>query len=135
MRQRDASNEALVLPPAPAQVRALVDVVGVERAIDFILAEGGGYVTLGTSLRDDNAVVRRLGRADAERLAAKLRHPALWRVSLVKPWVAAMRSSQGRGVHEIAKELHVSDVAVRRWLKNAAAETLRRNAPGLFDQA
>jgi hypothetical protein len=112
--------------PVPASIAALVAIVGVARAIDLILAEGGGYASLTPNMRDDNAIVRLLGRTDAEALARAYDYCGLWRVPLVKPWIAAVRDRQGYGCHAIAKELHVSDVAVRRWLarsRDLAAQT------------
>lgn len=101
----------------PAHLEAYVRVLGVEGAIEFFMAFGGAELVYFLSPRNSR-LVDVIGLDAAQALAAEdARHGLPRRVPLGKPWVAQVWKSKGLPVAEIARRMHASDVAVRRWLK------------------
>ncbi len=104
------------LPRTPAQIEAYVHVLGVEGTIAFLLEFGGAELALSRNPRADSRVAQAVGLDLARALGAHAGHLPR-RVPLAKPWIAQVLRAQGLPVAEIARRLHVSDVAVRGYLR------------------
>lgn len=112
------------LPRPPAHVEAYVRILGLEDAVTFLLHFGGGEMYLSRRKFETSAVADLLGPAAAEALGqAADRLPR--RIPTAKPWLAQLFRARGLSVTEIARKLHVSDVAVRGWLKKSDARASR----------
>lgn len=99
-----------------AQVQPYVDALGLDLAVLFILEFGGSYVTISEAPQDRSEVVRFVGRDKTIALAKRIGSGTI-RVHNAKPWLAAyFRYIKGWTVNATARKLHVSDVAIRRWL-------------------
>ena len=110
------------LPPPPAHVAPFVEVLGTEEAVNFLLTFGGAELYLSEKPRPDSRLSRAIGQRRATELARSgLRVPR--RIPTAKPWIARVMHAQGLSVAEIARRLHVSDVAVRGWLKDTGGES------------
>ena len=115
----DAKNTevARVMPRPTAQVAPYVEVLGAELAVTFLMTYGGAELYLANDPKGRASHEVMLGYDKAKALAA---HPALGqrhRVPLAKRWLAAMLQWQGNSTAGIARQLRVSDVSARRWLK------------------
>lgn len=120
-----------MIPRPPAHIQPYVDAFGLHQTITFLLHFGGAELYIAGRPGAGSELVRVVGQEAAERLAARAdRLPA--RVPTAKPWLAEAMKSQGLPVEQIARRLHVSNVAVRRWLKKAEAERIRRDQYSLF---
>lgn len=104
------------LPRPPAQIEPYVDVLGIEGTIAFLLKFGGAELVLPPNPQPRNLVVQAVGMDQARALAVHAGHLPR-RVPLAKPWIAQVLCMQGLTVAQIARRLHVSDVAVRGYLK------------------
>lgn len=105
-------------PRPPAHVEAYVRILGFEDAVLFLTHFGGGELYIPRRNAASSAIADLLGEAAAERLgAAADRLPR--RVPTAKPWLAEVLRWQGLSATEIARKMHVSDVAVRGWLNKA----------------
>ncbi len=111
-------SDARQTPPPPAQVRAFVDVLGVDGAVAFLLEFGGAELYLSTKPRPSGRLARAIGVEKAARLASHGAHIPR-RIPTAKPWIAKVLRARGLSVADIARRLHVSDVSVRGWLKDA----------------
>ena len=108
------------LPRPPAHLEAYVRILGVEGAIAFLLRFGGAELYLRRSGDVAPLLAETVGLEAAAALGqAADRLPR--RVPTGKPWIARVWRAQGLPVAEIARRLHVSDVAVRGWLRRAGA--------------
>lgn len=127
------AEQADLQPPAgtPANIAPYVQVLGVDGAVEFLLAFGGAELYLSPRAKDRSRVVRLVGRAMAMELAAHAdRLPA--RVPTAKPWIAARLKDRGLSIQDIARTLHASDVAVRGWVRNDRQRLDARQLP-LFE--
>lgn len=99
----------------PAQVQPYVKVLGVDGAIEFLLTFGGAELYM-SSKPARSRLVDLVGRDKAAQLA-KASEALPRRVPLAKPYIAAvLRHEKGLSVADVARKLHTSDTAVRRWL-------------------
>lgn len=99
-----------------AQVQPYVDALGLDMAVEFILAFGGSYVYLSTNPQDRSEVAQMLGREAAVAVARRVGAGSR-RIHNAKPWLASyFRYMKGMTVNDTARLLHVSDVTVRKWL-------------------
>lgn len=107
------------MPRPTAQVAPYVEALGAELAVQFLLAYGGAELYLADDPKGRASHERLLGYDKAKALAA---NPALLqrRIPLAKRWLATMLQWQGHSTAQIARTLRVTDVSVRRWLKEAA---------------
>ena len=119
------SHDSRHPPPVPAQVAPFVQELGVEGAVQFILAYGGADLVFARNPRDDSDLVQMIGRDAVMALADMPRLPR--RIPLAKPWLAAHFHPYGWSVERIARMLRVSDVAVRGYLRRAQAERHERS--------
>ena len=103
------------MPRPTAQVAPDVEVLGAELAVAFLMAFGGAELYLGNQTKGQASHAALLTHDQAKALAA---NPRLQRrVPLAKRWLAAMLHWQGNSTAAIARQLRVSDVSARRWLK------------------
>lgn len=108
-------TETAEVPKPPAHVEPYVRVLGVDLAVKFLLAFGGADLYIPAVPNGRSRLVEVIGREAAERLAA-IAHTLPKRVPTAKPWIAQVLASRGLPKADIARTLHSSDVAVRRWL-------------------
>lgn len=107
-------------PRPPAHVEPYVRILGVDGAVTFLLHFGGGELYLPRTAIEHSPVAELLGEEAARALgAAADRLPR--RVPTAKPWLASVMKAQGLSATKIARRLHASDVAVRKWLKRDPA--------------
>ncbi len=110
------SLPARPMPRPTAQVEPYVTALGAELAVTFLLHYGGAELYI-RKLETDAAYTALVGRDGARALADQAGRMQR-RVPLAKAWLAAMLDWQGLTAAEIARKLRVSDVAVRRMLKD-----------------
>jgi DNA-binding transcriptional regulator YiaG len=103
----------------PAHILPFFDVMGADLTIEFLLEFGGAELHLGANPRAEGRVVKLIGPQLARRLAES--HLPR-RVPTGKPWIAQVWKERGLSVAEIARRLHMTDVAVRRWLSQTSVE-------------
>ena len=112
------------LPRPPAHVEPIVRVLGAPLAVRFLMRFGGAELYLAADPKGRSAVAGLLTTEQAAALAA-LHLPR--RVPTAKPWLAQyLHSVEGLSGAEIARRLHVTDVAVRGYLRGGP----KRPAPG-----
>lgn len=118
-------------PRPPAHLEPYVRILGTEGAITFLLAYGGAELYVPRTARLGAPLTTLLGLEQAQALGdAADRMPR--RVPTGKPWIARVWASQGLRTSEIARQLHTSDVAVRRWLKSDGHMPVDPRQPRLF---
>lgn len=105
-------------PRPPAHVEPYVKALGVETAVKFLLHFGGAELYIPRDPKGASEVAQVLGLDAARALAALAERTQLpRRVPTAKPWLAChMKYTEGLSHAKIARRLHASDVAVRRWL-------------------
>lgn len=101
----------------PAHIAMIVDALGQERAIRFLLEFGGSNLSMSRRPTLQSRIVKVLG-VDGSMAIADISDVMPRRIPTAKPWIARVWSSAGCPVDEIARRLHVSNVAVNRWLKD-----------------
>jgi hypothetical protein len=105
-------------PRPPAHLLAYVEILGVDLAVEFLLAFGGAELYLARNPSASGKLAGVIGQDKATELAAaadRMRLPK--RVPTGKEWIARVLSWKGLPVAEIARILHMSDNAVRGYLK------------------
>ena len=107
------------MPRPTAQVEPYVEALGAELAVTFLLAYGGAELYLPDDPKGQSSHERLIGYDAAKRLSA-IAHRLPRRVPLAKAWLSAMLAWQGNSAAQIARTLRISDVTVRRYLKEAA---------------
>ncbi len=119
MTDQAAKTElARPMPRPTAQVARYVEVLGAELAVTFLMTCGGAELSLADDPQGRASHAALVGYDKAKALAAQPRLQK--RVPLAKRWLAAMLQWQGHSTAAIARLLRVSDVSVRRWLKERA---------------
>lgn len=103
-------------PRPPAHVAPYVEALGRDRAIRFLLEFGGAELYIAASPKGRSGMISVIGPDGAAALAA-IAHRLPKRVPTAKPWIALCLRAQGLSVAGIARQLHTSDVSVRKWLK------------------
>lgn len=107
-----------------AQAQPYVDALGLDIAVEFLLAFGGTEVYLSTRPHERSQVADRFGADAAIRLAQRIGSGPC-RVHTAKPFLAAyFRYKKSYNVVQIARVLHVTDVTVRNWLGPAPQNQL-----------
>lgn len=114
------------MPRTPAQVEPYVETIGLDDTIRFVLEFGGAQLYIGARPGRGSRVTKLLGLEKARALG-RIHHRLPARVPLVKPWTAQVLYAKGIHVSEIARKMHASDTAVRRWLDQAGVS--RKTAP------
>ncbi|MCW1934102.1 helix-turn-helix domain-containing protein [Pararhodobacter zhoushanensis] len=104
-------------PRPPAHVEPYVRILGYEGAVAFILEFGGAeiYLPLTRAAAARSPVAQRIG---TDAVMALGEAGLSKRVPTAKPWLARVFRSDDLRVPEIARKLHVTDVTVRKWLKD-----------------
>jgi hypothetical protein len=114
-------NEVARPVPSPtAQIIPYYEVLGLELTVEFLLAFGGAELHLSRDSKGRSHLERLVGHERATALALQA-HRMQRRVPLAKRWIAAVLCWQGNSTAEIARRLHMTDVSVRRWLKDGRA--------------
>lgn len=107
-------------PDPPAQVAPYVAILGPELTVQFLLKFGGAELYIPQSPQGKGRIEALVGREKTKQLsgAAHLLQP---RVPLANEWVAACLHYQGIAISEIARQLRVTDVSVRKFLERHQA--------------
>lgn len=103
--------------PIPANLEPYVDVLGETLAITFFLKFGGAPVYLSENPQGGSDLSQAIGPDKVKALAERLGVGHLYRVPINRKWLARTMKANGWSVLAIARELHVSDVTVRSYLK------------------
>ncbi|MBN9243399.1 MAG: hypothetical protein J0I98_11450 [Mesorhizobium sp.] len=98
----------------PAHLRPYVDVLGVDAAVEFFLAFGGGYAYFSRNPEPQSPIAAVIGVEHAAALGRSTGGGTM-RVPTAKPFIAGVLRERGLGTSAIARKLHMSEVAVRRW--------------------
>ncbi len=102
---------------APAHIAKIVEALGQELAIRFLLEFGGGQLTISRQPTAKSHLVTIIG-ADGAAALAEIADHLPRRIPTAKPWIARVWASAGTPTDQIARQLHVSNVAVNGWLKD-----------------
>jgi hypothetical protein len=90
---------------------------GPDLAAAFLLRFGGAELILSDAPCEDGALAALVGLDNARALGQPRSAPR--RIPRALPWLTGYLRSRGYPLAEIARTLHVSDVSIRRWLKQA----------------
>ena len=104
-------------PKATAQGAPYVDALGPELAITILLKNGGAEIQPGSIPKGRSRLAIMVSH---DRTKALADHPAMrrkQRVPLASKWLTRMVRGQEISTAEIARQVRVSDVTVRNWLK------------------
>lgn len=112
-------------PKPPAQIAVFVEILGVDEAIRFLLHFGGAELYLATTPKGRSELAREFGLDNATRIAS-LADRLPRRIPLAKEWIAAVWKDRGWTDANIARNLHVTDVTVRKWRNKAPWRGIRR---------
>ena len=104
-------------PRPPAHLEPYVRVLGVDLAIEFLLAFGGAELYLSENPTPRSRLVQLVGM-DRTRALAQALDCLPRRIPTGKPWIASVWRTRSLPVSEIARKLHVTDVTVRRYLQD-----------------
>jgi len=102
----------------PAHIATYIEVLGQELAVDFFLAFGGSEIYF--SDRPRSSMVLELTGAEKAAILAKALGHGYVRVPIPKPWIAEVLMSKGLSKAAIARQLHVDQTTVRRWLSGSS---------------
>ena len=109
----------------PAHIQPYVTAVGIEKAVTYLLAFGGSYVYLSDNPQDRSPVVEAVCSDAAIAIATQIGAGEARRCPLGKPFIAAhLKYNKGLTINAIARQMHATDVTVRRWLKNGETTQL-----------
>ena len=103
------------LPKPPAQLEAIVEALGIDDAVAFILAFGGTELYIARAPTGENPIAKQFGLQKAQALS-KVAGRIPPRIPLQKPFLAKYFCAKGLTNSEIARKLHVADHTVRRYL-------------------
>lgn len=118
-------------PRPPAHVAPYIDALGVETALRFFLHFGGAEMRIPKHPKGNSELVVHFGMDAALALSALAERVMLQpRVPMPKPWIARyLKVVDGCTVTAIARRLHASDVAVRRWIAGGGDQGNAAPAP------
>lgn len=116
------------VPRPPAQIEPYVEALGVDDTIRFLLEFGGAQIYIGARPGRGSQVAALLG-LDKARALGRVHDRLPARVPLVKSWTAQAMFAQGLPIQKIARKMHVSDTAVRRWLDAAGIVREQKSDP------
>lgn len=102
--------------PIPAHLAVFVEALGPDGALEFLLAFGGGDLSLGSRPQANNPVRKRLGDDAARKLAA-VAHRLPRTIPVGRRWMVQMLDAKGLPQAEIARRLHISQSTVKRHLR------------------
>lgn len=114
-------TDKIEMPTPPANIAVYVDILGVDGAIDFLLAFGGAELYHADDPKGGSQVAKEIGLQNARKLAAA--SPALKsRVPIPRKWIAKVLDVKGLPVAQIARTLHVTDVTARKYIDSRAVK-------------
>lgn len=99
----------------PAQVEPYVEALGIDMAVEFLIAFGGTVVIVSPRPTKYNEVARRFG-VEASLALSRIADRLPRRVPQQKAWAARVLHASGLKNVEIARRLNVSDEMVRQYL-------------------
>ncbi len=114
----------------PANLEPYIEVLGEDLAITFFLKFGGAPAYLSENPREGARLSDVIGADKVRALAETIGVGQVYRVPINKAWIAQRLKARGHSVLAIARELHVSDVTVRSYLR-----TEDRRQLSLFDES
>ena len=112
----------------PAHVQRYADILGVDDAVKFLLTFGGTDLYVPHTPQTRSQLVQTIGRHKAEMLGRAFGGAHI-RVPVAKPFIARALKAKNMTTAAIARELHVTDVTVRKYLSDRPST----KQLGLFD--
>lgn len=103
------------LPRAPAHVQPYLDALGPEACVAFLLEFGGSKLYLARDPEGRSEVEALIGKDRMHALCALLPGEVI-RVPTCRRWLAHVLAAQGMAVNRICRKLHVTDVAIYKYL-------------------
>lgn len=101
-------------------VEPYVRALGMDKAVDFLLAFGGAPMSFSVRPSDRSKVVQLVGVEGCQALAREIGRAA--RVPVAKRFVAQyLRAVRRMGTHEIARTMRITDDTVRTYLRGERA--------------
>lgn len=101
----------------PAEIAPIVEVLGEDGAVDFLLEFGGAELTFSKNPREGSMVSQEVGQDRARLLGEHASHLPP-RIPLAKRWLAKILDNRGLSQAQIARKLRVQDKTVRAYLKD-----------------
>lgn len=105
----------MTIPPPPAELAPLAQLVGAEALFRLIDAHGGTRLYVPRRPRPDMALVQLLGMDAVQALSAEYDTTQL-RVPLARPWFARCLRAQGLSHAAIARRMRTTENTVRVML-------------------
>ena len=106
----------------PAAVIPYVEVFGLSGAVRFILHFGGAQLYIPSNPNGRGQLEDMFGKEAVRALSEKMNdagmHDMTHRVPLANRWIAILADRSGHPAAEIARQLRVTDVSVRNWVKD-----------------
>ncbi|ALF02072.1 MULTISPECIES: hypothetical protein [Salipiger] len=103
-------------PRAPSHVAPYVEALGHDLAVEFLLKFGGSRLYWAQDPKGRSEAEALVG-AEKLRALASMRAREVTRVPTARPWLAHSLRRKGLPVNQIARMLHVTDVAVSKYLR------------------
>ncbi len=127
------------LPPPPAELAALSEHLLPEELLALLRAHAGTTIWLPRTLNQGSVLVRAVGRPAAERLVAAC-GPGKLQVPLARHWRVLVALAEGKSAPKIARELGITEKAVRDHKRAArrhegSRPAARLHQPDLFEPA
>jgi hypothetical protein len=101
----------------PANLLPYIEILGEDLAIRFFLKFGGAPVYVAGRPQADSELAECVGAEMVAALAKAFGPGQIYRVPINREWIAQRLRARQWSVLAIAREMHVTDVTVRRWLK------------------
>ena len=105
------------MPEAPENIQAYVDILGVDGTIEFLLTFGGAELYMPADPKGGSELANLVGVEKARALAKAAEHMKA-RIPTAKRWIAQVLASKDLPVSKIARKLHITDVTVRKYLRD-----------------
>ncbi len=103
---------------SPAELRFLIDLIGVASTFRLIEMHGGTRIRLPHTVNQGTRIARDIGLAAAKKLAQRWGGDNL-KVPLARYWRVRVYREQGMSYSEIARRVGITENTVHRYLQHA----------------
>lgn len=103
------------IPPAPAELRYLADLIGDAATLALIEWRGGTCIHVPAEPKETHELSLAIGWDAAKNLAREWRNNRL-KIPTAKRWRAVVYRAQGKSYTQIALAIGVTETAVWRWV-------------------
>ncbi|MBP0483961.1 hypothetical protein J5474_15885 [Sagittula sp. M10.9X] len=121
----------MAYPRHPAHLDAYVEVLGYETAISFLVMFGGCQLYFPTDPAGRSAAEALIGADRLKRLGAMMRDPKT-EIPMPKTWLIRALRAEGYSVAQICRALKTTTTNVKRTLREAGDEPMRKPDPDQF---